>query len=466
MAKFKELFADKKQTKKYIKLGIAGAVVLLLAVMPMLASGSSEEDGHQASILSAALENKDIDTRIIGGGQLSSEASLSVKIPENIKLTQYLVGNGDTVREGDAIAKVDKVSVMTAITQVQDTLDYLSDEITDVSDDEASDTVKASAGGTVKVIYAEEGESVEDVMLDHGALAVLSLDDLMAVQIERQTSLEAGATVCVTLPDGEEVDGRVKANTNGILTITVEDEDYAIGTKVSVTTEDGDKLGSGVLYIYNAWNATAYSGSVDRILVSEGDTVSVGRSLMRLEDPGHTSEYQRLIDKHQEYEELMQELFDMYRTETVTAPCDGIVSGVDVDGAWLLSEDGEGWFVSLLSFFGKENDGFVAYAAQVAEVAENGMKLKVAPTEITVSDVASLSALAVSTEQMTADWEYSGDTTVYTQGEDGLLHTAGEAKAGDILLAVGDEDQVQWFVRVNGQGTVPTAAVENKYSAV
>lgn len=466
MAKFKELFADKKQTKKYIKLGIAGAVVLLLAVMPMLASGNSEEDGSQASILAAVVAKKDIATEIIGGGQLSSEASLSVKIPENVKLTQYLVGNGDTVQEGDAIAKVDKVSVMTAITQVQDTLDYLSDEITDVSDDEASDTVKASAGGTVKVIYAEEGESVEDVMLDHGALAVLSLDDLMAVQIERQTSLEAGATVCVTLSGGEEVDGRVKANTNGILTITVEDEDYAIGTKVSVTTEDGDKLGSGVLYIYNAWNATAYSGSVDSILVSEGDSVSVGRSLMTLDDPGHTSEYQRLIDQHQEYEELMQELFTMYRTETVTAPCDGIVSGVDEDGAWLLSEDGEGWFASFLSFFGKKNDGFVAYAAQVAEVAENGMKLKVAPNEITVSDVASLSALAVSTEQMVTDWEYSGDTTVYAQGEDGLLHTAGEAKAGDILLAVGDEDQVQWFVRVNGQGAVQTETVGSGYHAV
>lgn len=466
MAKFKELFADKKQTRKYIKLGIAGAVVLLLAVMPMLASGDSTENGTQASILTATVEKKSINTQIIGGGQLSSEASLSVKIPENVKLTEYLVGNGDTVQEGDPIAKVDKVSVMTAITEVQDTLDYLADEIRDVSDDSASSSVKASAGGTVKVIYAEEGESVEDVMLDHGALAVLSLDDTMAVQIQRQSNLEAGDTVCVLLSDGEEVDGRVKSNTNGILTITMEDDDYSIGTKVSVTTEDGDRLGSGELYIYNSWNATAYSGTIDSILVSEGDTVSVGRSLMSLDDPGHTSEYQRLIDQHQEYEELMQELFAMYRTGTITAPCDGIVGGVDEDGAWLLSDDGEGWFASFLSFFNSNEEGFIAYAAQVTEISNDGMKLKIAPAEISVNDLSNISDLDVSTVEMSEHWNYSGDTTVYTQDENGLLRTAGEAKPGDILLAVGDEDQVQWFVRVDGQGSVPAEAVNSGYHAV
>lgn len=466
MAKFKELFADKKQTKKYIKLGIAGAVVLLLAVMPMLASRNGEEDSTKASILTAAVENKNIDTKIIGGGQLSSEASLSVKLPENVKLTEYLVGNGDTVQEGDAIAKVDKVSVMTAITEVQDTLDYLSDEIRDVSNDKASGTVKASAGGTVKVIYAEEGESVEDVMLDHGALAVLSLDDTMAVRIERQSSLAAGATVCVELPDGEEVDGRVKSNTNGILTITIEDDDYAIGTKVSVTTEDGDRLGSGELYIYNSWNATAYSGTVDSILVSEGDTVSVGRSLMSLDDPGHTAEYQRLIDKHQEYEELMQELFAMYRTGTITAPCDGIVSGVDEDGAWLLSDDGEGWFASFLSFFGGKEDGFVAYAAQVTELTQDGMQMRIAPVEIAVTDLTNVSDLAVSTGEMSETWDYSGDRTVYTQNDNGLLQTSGETQVGDILLAVGDEAQMRWFIRVNGQGTVPAETGNTGYHAV
>ena len=153
---------QKKQIKRYITWGCLALLVALLAAMPLLASQQVEADGPQASILQTTLQQKTIDTQIIGGGQLSSAGSLNIRIPENVKLTGYLVGNGDTVKKGEPIARVDKVSVMTAITEVQETLDYLAEEIAAVSDDTASTNVRALAGGTVKVIYAKEGESVED----------------------------------------------------------------------------------------------------------------------------------------------------------------------------------------------------------------------------------------------------------------------------------------------------------------
>lgn len=450
LADHKKRKEQKKQTRKYVRLVIITVVVALLAVMPMLAARNQDAEDTGASILSATVENKSIDTQIIGGGQLSSEASLNIRIPENVKLTQYLVGNGDNVKEGDGIATVDKVSVMTAITEVQETLDYLAEEIADASDDTASTSVKALAGGTVKVIYAKEGESVQDVMLDHGALAILSLDDTMAVKIERETTLDVGDTVCVTFSDGTEVDGRVKTNLNGVLTITMEDDDYSVGAKVTVTTEAGDRLGTGELYIFSAWSATAYSGTVDDILVEENDSVYVGQSMFSLEDTGNSAQFQRLIDQRQEYEELMQELFTMYRTETITAPCDGIVTGVDEDGAYLLSDDSAGWFVNLLSFFHKEDEGFIAYAAQVTEVTEQGMTLLMNPKVSYIEDLTLLSQVGANTAAMTKEWSYQGDTTIYIQDSEGLLCNAGTAKVGDILLAVGDEDQVHWFVVLDG----------------
>ena len=352
----------RKQVKKYAFLGICAVLVIALALMPMLAAGA-RKDTSAASILSATAKVMDLDTQIIGGGQLSSEASLTVRIPENVKLTKYLVGNGDTVSEGDAIAEVDRVSVMTAITEVQETLDYLDGQITTASTASASDTVKALAGGTVKIIYAREGETVQNVMLDHGCLAVLSLDGLMAVKIEAETALDVGDTVSVSLPGGTEVDGRVTNNLEDVLTITVEDDDYAVGTEVTVTAENGETLGTGELYIYSQWNATAYSGTVDDILVKENATVYTGQTLFTLDEPGNTAQFQRLVDQRQEYEALMQELFTMYRTQTITAPCDGIVTGVDEDGAYLLSgSGGESWYASLLSIFeggvaGSDSDG-------------------------------------------------------------------------------------------------------------
>lgn len=342
---------QKKQAKKYI-LGAFGALtVLALAVMPMLAAGNSGED-TAASILSASAERKNIDKQLIGGGQLSSDACLNVRIPENVKLTAYLVGNGDVVSEGDAIANVDKVSVMTAITQVQETLDYLSGKIASASAQEAPTAVTALAGGTVKAVYAQKGDSVQDVMLEHGALAVLSLDGKMEVKVSCESDLKSGGSVTVTFDNGDTAEGTVRSNLEGVLTVSLDDEGYDIGEEVSVTTEDGKKLGTGELYLSSPWNATAYSGSVSSVWINEGNTVSIGQTLFSLEDTGATAEYQQLIDQRQKYEELMQELFQMYRTETITAPCDGIVTGVDSDAAFLLNGEGDSWFATLLSIFG------------------------------------------------------------------------------------------------------------------
>ena len=441
----------RKQRKKYIAWGCAAIVVFALAAMPMLASGNAGADGPHASILSTEATRRDIGTQIIGGGQLSSEAALEVKIPQEVKLTGYLVGSGDTVSEGDPIATVDKVSVMTAITQVQETLDYLSGKITDAAGETGSSTIKALSGGTVKAVYAQAGETVQDVMLEHGALAVLSLDGLMAVQITRNTPLEVGDTVCLTLADGSEVDGRVKSNLDGVVTVTVSDDGYAVGEKVTVTTQDGGRVGTGTLYIHSPWNATAYSGTVSAVQVSQGDTVWVGSSLMTLSDSGSSAKYQRLIDQRQDYEELMQELFTLYRTETVTASCGGIVTGVDEDGAYLLDGKTENWFASLLSSLtGKTGSGFTACAARVTEVTEGSMTLLRSEDIFTVEDLAALSGCSVRLDQLTEQWHYAGSTTVYTQEENGLLQAAGQAKPGDLVLAVGDESQVRWFVLLDG----------------
>lgn len=344
---------QKKQARKYILWGVAALAVLALAVMPMLAAGKSGDE-TAANILTAAVEKRSIEKQLIGGGQLSSDACLNVSIPENVKLTAYLVGNGDVVSEGDAIASVDKVSVMTAITQVQETLDYLSGKITSAGTEQAATSVTALAGGIVKVVYAETGDSVQDVMLEHGALAVLSLDGKMEVKISCESDLKSGDSVTATFRDGDTACAAVKSNLDGVLTVSMDDDDYDIGASVTLNAENGRVLGTGELYVSSPWNVTAYSGSVSSIRVGEGDTVSVGQTLFSLTDTGVAGEYQQLIDQRQKYEELIQELFRMYRTGTIAAPCDGIVTGVDSDAVFLLSSEGNRGIANFMSFLGNE----------------------------------------------------------------------------------------------------------------
>ena len=434
----------KKQQRRYIAWGCAAALVILLAVMPMAASGA--DDTPQAAILSGQVTRQELETQILGGGLLSGEGALSLDIPADVKITEYLVSNGDSVTEGEPIATVDRVSVMNAITQVQETLDYLSDEISAARSDTAPTTVTALASGTVKVIYAQEDDLVSDVMLENGALAVLSLDGKMSVQVEADTDLAVDAPVIVTLEDGTQVSGAVKSNIQGKLTVTVEDEDYTPEQTVQVTLEDGTDLGSGTLYIHSPWNAFAYSGTVSRISVSVGQKVSAGQTLMTLTDTGHTAEYQQLVDQHQQYEELMQELFQLYQSGSVTAPCDGIVTGVDTDGAYLLRSEGS-WIARLLGFGSSdEEETFLAFSARVEQATEDGLILSVSGQFREISDLSQVSFQMDDKESLTQSWTYTGSTRLYSQTEDGLLEAAGTAQPGDLVIVVGNEEQPLWLV--------------------
>lgn len=409
---------QRKRIRKYVSWVLIVAVVATLAFLPTIASQEEPESGPQASILSAAAQQRSISTAVLGGGILTAEDAVEITVPAAVKIKDYLVSNGDVVEEGQAIATVDRVSVMTAITQVQETMKDLQEQLNDAGSETASSEVTATAGGTVKNIYAAAGETVQDVMLRDGALAVLSLDGLMAVQIEKNTSLSGGDEVCVTLSDGTELDGRVESNLEGILTVTVEDKGFAAGEQVRVTTPDGDRIGSGELYIHNAWNVMAYSGTVSRIRVKEGDTVSAGQRLFDLKDIGHTAQFDSLSRKHREYEELMLDLSKMYQSETVTAPAAGMISGVDKDGAYMLSDNASGFRVTLLANGpgGDENE-YVNFVGQVTEVGTDGLIMKMNPLPISVTDYHDLSGVPLNTELMTEVTIYSGSAPIYVLTE-------------------------------------------------
>lgn len=445
----------KKRIKRYVSWACIVALVTALAVLPLLAGTDEDSDGPEASILSDTAQMRLISSELLGGGTLTAEESVQITVPSAVKLTAFLVSNGDTVSEGDAIASVDRVSVMSAITQVQETMDYLAEEIDDASSDSVSSKIIAQAGGTVKLLYAAEGDSVEDVMLTHGALAVLSLDGMMAVDIERNTDLAAGDSVCVTLSDGEEAAGRVESNLNGTLVVTVTDDGYGIGEKVYVTTEDGDRLGVGELYIHSAWNAVGLSGTVGKVRVKENQTVSAGDSLMTLTDTGYTAKYQQLARQHREYEALMLELFRLYQSETLTAPCDGVVSGIDENSLQLLASGRQNWYVSFLANApeGDPDAQYQNYVGQVREVGIDGLVMKMNPQSLMVTDYTDLSQVPLESETMTEEVIYSGQAPVYelTEGE-WIQIPYEQILPEDILLFAGDaEGNFVWIVRVPRQ---------------
>ena len=333
----------KKRIKRYLVWVLLAAMVAGLAAMPLLAAREQEASGPQATILSASAEPADLEITIRGGGILADGESEDVTLPQGVQITEFLVENHQTVTAGTPVARVDRVSVMNTILQVKASMDIIQEQLAAAMDDTIEPTIHSAAGGRVKAVFASPGDNVQEVMLRHGALAVLSLDGLMGVALEGNEKLGAGDPVSVILGSGEAVSGRVESSLNGSTVVTVTDKGYAIGEPVRVVAEDGRELGSGNLYVHNAWKATGYSGTVQSVYIRVDQTVGAGASLFYLTDRSFTGTRDTLTAQYREYADVLQELLQMYETEVVTVPRDGIVSGVDGDSPFLLSAESEGW---------------------------------------------------------------------------------------------------------------------------
>ena len=462
----------KKNARKIIGWIALAALVALLTALPLIAGENAGAEGPVATVKTGTAETGTIVSSLGGGGVLAEESSEKLELPEGVLLKGYLVANGDYVHAGDPLAEVDKISLMQTISQIQETMDYLSEQISGAEDTQGAGQIKAITAGRVKQIFAEAGDDVQQVMLEHGALAVLSLDGRMAVTVERDTDYSAGESVSVEFEDGTRIEGRVESALGGQLTVSIADEGYAVGEKVLVQTTDGERLGTGSLEVNNPWKITAYYGRVKQVNVKENDKVTIGKLLFKLENTGHSTEAQILNVERQEYEELLEKLFRIYDSGYLTAPCDGYVYGVEKDSPWLLASAEESWQLDLLTHVETEApkvvflsepeppagegppEGGEPPAEQKSYQVTKAVRLvsEVSPTEWMVQEkalsatVSDLSLLNISIPQM-ADPVLCTLTNVVTT--DGQPHTL---KAGDILLWVTEGGSSYWVCHSSGGG--------------
>lgn len=334
----------KKNVRRYILWGVLAVVVAGLAMLPALARQQDAQDGPVASVLEAMVKEGSVQATVRGGGTLEAGDGENIELPSEVKITEFLVKNGQEVKKGDPVAKIDKVSALTAVTEIRTSMAAVEKQMETFSDEKSASTVTAPAGGRVKAIYAGPGDSVAQVLVEHGALALLSLDGRMGVTLTVSSQLIPGDSIPVTLDSGKTVTGRVESNLNGELTVTIADNGYAVGDTVTL-----EGLGSGSLEIHNPWLATAFNGTVSQVNIRLEQTVSSGGSLFTLKDTDYTAQRELLAGTHRDYEELLQKLLTWQDTGVITAPCDGLVSGIDTDSTHLLAAEDEELTASLLN---------------------------------------------------------------------------------------------------------------------
>lgn len=335
-ALFEVLGKNKKRKKRRIIL-TAATIVLVLAVTAVVGVGFLRRQvreqfaSNQGEVLSYEVTTGSISTVVSGSGSLTDVELNAITVPDGVEITEVLVKRNQAITTGDILATVDMASVVSAMADLQARIEALDAEISDAEDDSASTRINAGVDGRVKAVFGEQGDDVADVMYEHGALALISLDGYMAVDIETD-ALTAGDSVCVKLSDETEVTGTVESVVGGKATILVTDNGPAYHDPVTVLDSDGTALGSGQLDIHSALRVTGYAGTIAGVRVDENDKVSSGTRLFTLEDTAYSANYNALLRERADLEETLLELMTIQRDGAVLAKMDGSVYSVDYSG--------------------------------------------------------------------------------------------------------------------------------------
>ena len=331
-ALFEELGKNRKKKKRKI-IRIVLSIVLVLALVlglgtAVLRKRVREQFGmNNVDVKSYAVTTGTISTVVSGSGTLQNVDTETVTVPTGVELTEILVSFGDTVEAGDLLATVDMGTVRSAMSELQVSIDDLDAQISDAEGDKVNTYLKAGVSGRVKILYAQEGEDVADAMVEHGALAVLSLDGYMAVDVQTD-ALSRQDTVTVVLSDGNTVPGTVEYAAAGKATILVTDDGPAFDEEVTILTGDGAEAGSGKLYVHSPLAVTGYAGTVKIVNVKENQTVSSTMTIVTLTNTDSSANYDALLRQRQEAEETLLELLHIQRSGGITAPISGSLYSV------------------------------------------------------------------------------------------------------------------------------------------
>lgn len=311
----------------------AAALILVLALVLMLLP--RREAMPQSSVnvvkelITGTAETGSITETFVSGGTIAAVGAQSMSLADSVKLTGWAVSSGDYVEAGDLLATVDKSSVLSAISDLNELMAALDSAIESSRSDAVSSAIYAPASGRVKAVFVESGESVTDAMYENSALMLISLDGRMAVDIDAG-DMSPGTALTVTLSDGTELSGSVYSISEGTAAVTVPDTAAEYGDTVTVSY-DGDVIGTGILRINNPLRVVGYAGTVSSVSVSAGAYVYSGQQLLTLTDTGYSARYETLLEKRRTLETQMQELFKAYETGGVYAASSGCVSELNED---------------------------------------------------------------------------------------------------------------------------------------
>ena len=332
-ALFETLGKNKKRKKRKILITVVSilvvvALILVIGVATLQRRVREQFASPLGDVLSHTVSTGSISTLVSGSGNLIDVDLEEITVPAGVEITEVEVKRNQAVSKGDILATVEMSSVISAMADLQLQIEDLDEQISDAEDDSVSTRINAGVSGRVKAIYGEKGADVADVMYEHGALALISLDGYMAVDIEN-SSLKTGDSVSVKLSEKDTVSGTVESAVGGKVTVLVTDNGPKNDAEVTVLDAKGTALGTGKLYIHSALRVTGYAGTISQVSAKENGKVSKSTRLFTLKDTDYSANYNSLLRQRAQLEETLLELLTIQRDGALLAQMDGSVYSED-----------------------------------------------------------------------------------------------------------------------------------------
>ena len=325
-----------RTVKKLVKTVVALVVLVAVGLFGLKAYIRSQaaSGDDSASYSRATVQSGAMSETVYGTGTTSAKNQPNVLAQADGTLTDLRVAVGDTVQEGDILAVITNEDIDDTITDCEFALWELDETILETSAGSSVLSIKAPMAGRVMAIYAAAGDDALAVFRREGALAIISTDGRMRVEVDdvpKAANLALGDSVSVT---GASVDvtGTVTDLTlqGTHATITINSDELPMGEIVTVTTAVGQNVGTGTLEVNKPMEVSAYGGTIKSVSVKVGQKVERKDTLFKLEDSPLTLTLENLRLQREAAAKELEDVKAQRENLIVVAPCDGIIASLEV----------------------------------------------------------------------------------------------------------------------------------------
>ena len=301
----------------------------LKAYINKQAESSSTTSYSRAVVTRGALEET-----VYGSGTTSARNQTNVLAEAEGTLTDLRVSVGDAVKAGDILAVMTNADLDDTITDLEFDLWELDDQILSTSAGSKVTTIEAPAAGRVVAIYAEAGDDALAVFRGEGALAIISTDGRMKVElsdVDTASGVSLGEKLTVTgetfIAEGTVVD-LTRQGTS--LTLTIQDDSLPMGETVTVARQNGTILGTSTLEVNKPMAVSSYGGTIESVRVSVGDKVKRADTLFKLTDSPLTLKIENLRLQREAAAKSLEEAKQQRENLIIVAPCDGTIATLSI----------------------------------------------------------------------------------------------------------------------------------------